>query len=159
MLLACSLETGGILAGATPEEAEALKRVGRYFGIAFQIIDDCLDFTGEQQEFGKTLGADCAAGVLTLPLIRLIQLVEEKTKGEVFRIFSATNLGGSAAYFGGKSEAGTAHKFQTLLAMIREYGTIQYSLDRARLELSIFPDNAGRRSLERLLDYVISRNR
>ncbi len=151
-LLACAVETGGILAGATPEEAEALKRFGRYFGIAFQIVDDCLDFTGQEQEFGKTLGADCAAGVLTLPLIRLIQLIDERRKSEVFKIF--------------KSEMGTSNKFQTLLAMIREHGTIDYSLDKARqfiekakLELSIFPDSPGRRSLEQLAQYVIERNK
>ena len=152
VLLACTLESGAILAGATPEEAAALKRYGHYFGIAFQIIDDCLDFTGQEQEFGKTLGADCAAGVLTFPLIRLIQLVDEKKKSDVFKIF--------------KSEVGTAHKFQTLLAMIREYGAIHYSLerareycDKARLELSIFRDSPGRQSLERLLDYVLERNK
>jgi octaprenyl-diphosphate synthase len=151
VLLACSVEAGAILAGAAPEEAEALKRYGRYFGIAFQIIDDCLDFSGQQQEFGKTLGADCAAGVLTLPLIRLLQLVDEKTKSEVYKIF--------------KSEI-SANKFQTLLSMIREHGTLEYSLekarqycDKARLELSIFPDNPAKRSLDRLVDYVLERNR
>lgn len=151
VLLACTVEAGAILAGATPEEAEALKRYGRYFGIAFQIVDDCLDFTGQQQEFGKTLGADCAAGVLTLPLIRLLQLVDEKTKGDVYKIF--------------KSEIST-NKFQTLLTMIREHGTLEYSIElakqyceKARLELSIFPDNPAKRSLERLLDYVLERNR
>ena len=151
-LLACSLECGGLLAGATPEQAEALKRFGRYFGIAFQIVDDCLDFTGEEQEFGKTLGADCAAGVLTLPLIRLIELVDDKKKSEVFKLF--------------KSETGTSHKFQMLLSMVREYDTINYSLnkardlsDKARLELSIFKDSPGKRSLEKLIDYVIERNR
>jgi octaprenyl-diphosphate synthase len=150
-LLACSVEAGGILAGGSPEEAVALKRFGTYFGIAFQIMDDCLDFTGEQQEFGKTLGADCAAGVLTLPLIRLIQLVDEKKKSEVFKLF--------------KSEIGQ-NKFQILLNMIREYGTIEYSIekartfcDKARLELSIFPDSPAKRSLEKLVDYVIERNR
>ncbi len=150
-LLACSVETGGILAGGSCGEAEALKRFGRYFGMAFQIVDDCLDFTGEEQEFGKTLGADCAAGVLTLPLIRLIQLVDERKKGEVFKIF--------------KSELGT-NKYQILLTLVREYGTIDYSLakarelvEKARLELAIFPDSPGKRSLERLADYVIERNR
>jgi octaprenyl-diphosphate synthase len=150
-LLACSVEAGAILAGATPEEAEALKRFGIYFGTAFQIIDDCLDFTGEEQEFGKTLGADCAAGVLTLPLIRLTQLVGERKKSEIFKIF--------------KSEMGT-NKFQILRTMIREHDTIGYSLERAKffcekaqLELAIFPQNAARQSLENLVKYVIERNR
>ncbi len=150
-LLACAVEAGAILTGATPEEAEALKRFGRFFGLAFQIVDDCLDFTGEEQEFGKTLGADCAAGVLTLPLIRLTQLVDERKKSEIFKIF--------------KSERGT-HKFQMLRSMIQEHDTIGYSFERARafcdkakLELSVFSDVPARRSLEGLVDYVIERKR
>ncbi len=150
-LLACAVESGGILAGATPEEAEALKRFGHYFGLAFQIVDDCLDFTGEEKDFGKTLGADCAAGVLTLPLIRLTQLVDERRKSEIFKIF--------------KSEMGT-HKFQTLLGMIREYDTLNYSMERAKsfcekaqLELTIFPDSPAKKSLHSLVDYVLERNR
>jgi len=150
-LLACAIETGAVLAGAAPEEAEALKRFGRYFGMAFQIADDCLDFTGNPQEFGKTLGADCAAGVLTLPLIRLIQLVDERRKGEVFKIF--------------KSEIGT-NRFEVLLDRIREYGALEFSLEKARelsekarLQLSIFRDSPARQSLEQLADYAIERNR
>ncbi|MSR78382.1 MAG: polyprenyl synthetase family protein [Candidatus Omnitrophica bacterium] len=150
-LLGCCVEAGAMLAGATPEEAEALKRYGKYFGIAFQIVDDCLDFTGNQQEFGKTLGADCAAGVLTLPLIRLTQLVDEKKKSDVFKIF--------------KSEMGT-NKFQTLLSMILEYDTIDYSFEKARqfiekakLELLIFPDSPARKSLIQMADYVLERNK
>ena len=148
--MSCAIATGGILAGAGAEEVEALKRFGRAFGIAFQIVDDCLDFTGEEQEFGKTLGADCAAGVLTLPLIRLIRLVDERKKSEVFKIF--------------KSELGT-QKFHTLLQMVREYGTIQGSLETARrfsekasLELSIFQDSPARRSLTGLVAYVLERH-
>jgi octaprenyl-diphosphate synthase len=150
-LLGCSIEAGAILAGATPEEAEALKRFGKYFGIAFQIVDDCLDFTAEEQEFGKTLGADCAAGVLTLPLIRLTRLVDERKKSDIFKIF--------------KSEMGM-NKFQTLKTMIREHDTIGYSMGRARffcekaqLELAVFPESPVRRSLENLVEYVIRRNR
>ena len=150
-LLGCCVEAGAILAGASAEEAEALKRYGKYFGIAFQIVDDCLDFTGNQEEFGKTLGADCAAGVLTLPLIRLTQLVDEKKKSDIFKIF--------------KSEMGTS-KFQTLLSMIREYGTIDDSLekarqfiDKAKLELAIFPETTAKQSLMLLADYVLERNK
>ena len=150
-LIACSVESGGILAGLPAEKTEALKRFGRAFGMAFQIVDDCLDFTGEEHEFGKTLGADCEAGVLTLPLIRLIQLVDEPTKGEVFKIF--------------KSDFDPA-RLGTLKHLLAEYGTLDYAMarareftDEARLELSIFGDSPARRSLTALLDYVLERNR
>lgn len=150
-LIACSVEAGGILAGLEGEKVESLKRFGLAFGAAFQIADDCLDFTGEEHEFGKTLGADCEAGVLTLPLIRLIQLVDEPTKSEVFKIF--------------KSDFDTG-RLGTLKNLLAEYGAIEYALGRAReftqaarLELSIFPPSPAKQSLTSLLDYVLERNR
>lgn len=150
-LIACSIAAGGILAGLPAEKVEALKRLGWAFGTAFQIVDDCLDFTGEEHEFGKTLGVDCEAGVLTLPLIRLIGLVDETTKSEVFKIFKADF----------RSE-----RFATLKNLLQEYGALDYAMNRAaeftdeaRLELSIFPDTSVRKSLHRLLDYVLERNR
>ncbi|MBI2167382.1 MAG: polyprenyl synthetase family protein [Candidatus Omnitrophica bacterium] len=150
-LIACAVESGGILAGLEPEKSEALRRFGRAFGMAFQIIDDCLDFTGEEHEFGKTLGADCEAGVLTLPLIRLIELVDEPAKSEVYKIF--------------KSGFGSG-RFETLKGLLMEYGTIDYAVskarewtEKARLELSVFPASPARTGLERLLDYVLERNR
>ena len=150
-LIACCIEAGGIFAGLSPEKTAALKRFGRAFGMAFQIVDDCLDFTGEEHEFGKTLGADCEAGVLTLPLIRLLELVDERTKAEVFKIF--------------KSDFGS-NRFGTLKSLLGEYGTLDYAMSRARqfteearLELSLFSDSLVKESLERLLDYVLERNR
>ncbi len=150
-LIACSTEAGGILAGLGAEKSEALKRFGRAFGMAFQIIDDCLDFTGAEHEFGKTLGADCEAGVLTLPLIRLIELVDEPTKSEVFKMF--------------KSGFGS-ERFDTLRNLLLEYGAIDYAAckareltEQARVELAVFAESPVRRSLDRLLDYVLERNR
>lgn len=150
-LISCSIEAGGILAGLEGEKVEALKRFGLAFGMAFQIVDDCLDFMGEEHEFGKTLGADCEAGVLTLPLIRLIHLVDEPTKSEVFKIF--------------KSDFDTG-RFGTLKNLLGEYGALEHAMarareftDQARLELSIFSDSGAKRSLASLLDYVLERNR
>lgn len=151
VLLACCVEAGGLFAGANPKEAAALEQFGRWFGIAFQIVDDCLDFTGNEHEFGKTLGADIAAGVLTLPLIRLLQVADSKTKAEIFDIF--------------KSDA-TSGKFAILLDKIRQYETLEYSLDKARqysqkarAELQLFPDSPSKASLLKLVDYVLDRSR
>ncbi len=150
-LIACSIEAGGLLAGLPAEKTESLKRFGEAFGMAFQIADDCLDFTGQEQEFGKTLGADCEAGVLTLPLIRLIQLVDERMKGEVFKMFKSDSRSG---------------RFGALKNLLQEYGTLEYALERAReftgaarLELSVFSESPVKARLESLLDYVLERNR
>ena len=153
-LLACCIESGFLfaepLAGGS-RESLALKQFGHWFGIAFQIVDDCLDFTGQENEFGKTLGADCAAGVLTLPLIRLLAVADKEKKREIVQILESHPQTG---------------KFQILLEMIREYETIEYSLqkareysDKARSELALFHDSQAKRSLDRLLDYVLERNK
>lgn len=150
-LLSACVETGGLLGGLSMPEAVALKNYGIYLGMAFQIVDDCLDFIGETNIFGKTLGSDCDAGVLTLPLIRLISLVSESRKSEVFQIF--------------KSNPGE-EKLNYLRNLIVEHGTIEYSLDKARaytdrakLELQIFKSSPAKRSLELLLDYILERSR
>jgi len=150
-LTACSIEAGGILSGLPAEKTGALKRFGEAFGMAFQIIDDCLDFTGEEHEFGKTLGIDFEGGVLTLPLIRLLELVDERTQSEMFKIF--------------KSDFGFA-QFEILKNRLQEFGALDYAMaraleftERARLELSIFRDSSVKSSLNQLLDYVLGRNR
>ncbi len=150
-LLSACIESGAILSGVGLEETLALKNYGLHLGMAFQIMDDCLDFTGETQTFGKTLGSDCDAGVLTLPLIRLLSLVSEDKKSEVFQIFKST-MG--------------EEKLHYLRNLIMEYDAIDYSLDKARaftdqafLELQVLKDFHSRRSLEMLLDYIIDRSR
>ncbi len=150
-LLACCVQCGALLAGMNEREAEALRRFGRWFGIAFQIIDDCLDFMGQEYEFGKTLGADCAAGVLTLPVIRLLETVDTVKRSEIITWFEQ-----------GEAAAQT----QMLLKLMREQGALDYALDKAkdycakaRTELEAFPESPARGSLEKLLDYVLERNK
>ncbi len=151
VLLSCCLESSAFLAGLGEKEARHLKQFGIYFGKAFQIVDDCLDFAGKENEFGKTLGADCAAGVLTLPLIRLLKAVAPGKKEEIIRMIQS-----------GFSKP----DFQELLRLLEETGALEqaYSkarefMERARFELSHFSDSSAKRSLSLLLDYVLERNR
>jgi len=151
VLLACALESGARFAGAEDQEAAALYRYGHYFGMAFQIVDDCLDFTGNEHEFGKTLGADLEAGVLTLPLIRLLEISNEAERKDITDIFQAN---------------GEAGKLRSLLDKIREAKTIEYALSKARefnvlarQELKSFPASPVKQSLDKLLDYVLERNK
>lgn len=150
-LLACAIEGGALFAGASVEEAAALKRFGRAFGLAFQIVDDCLDFTGNEFEFGKTLGADFMGGVLTLPLIRLLAMSGQDRREEILGLFHA--------------DAGPEH-LKRMLELIRDYGTVEYAMEKAReynltarAELTLLPDCPVRRSLDKLLDYVLERQR
>lgn len=66
---------GASLSGQAPEFAQAADKFGHHLGIAYQIYDDLVDFLGEEQQIGKTLGTDLATGKLTLPLMLLLEKV------------------------------------------------------------------------------------
>jgi octaprenyl-diphosphate synthase len=65
---------GALLGGASADVEEALARYGMQLGIAFQIMDDVLDYSGDKAAIGKSLGDDLAEGKMTLPLIRALQV-------------------------------------------------------------------------------------
>lgn len=68
-LLAVSLEMGGIIAGASPENLDRLLNFGKHLGLAFQIVDDLLDLRGEQAKMGKRTGKDAEQGKMTYPTV------------------------------------------------------------------------------------------
>lgn len=82
-LFEAAAQVGAILAGATPEQEQALKDFGMYMGTAFQIIDDVLDYSGSVEQIGKNVGDDLAEGKPTLPLIYLMQQGSEQAASDV----------------------------------------------------------------------------
>lgn len=72
-LFATATEAGAVLARSPESTIAALREYGLNFGIAFQIIDDVLDFTGEEAELGKPVGSDLSEGIATLPSILFIE--------------------------------------------------------------------------------------
>ena len=66
-LIANSSRAAGVLSGSTPAELDGLYRFGRQLGLAFQVVDDILDFTGSDQQLGKPAASDLASGYLTAP--------------------------------------------------------------------------------------------
>lgn len=68
-LFAAASRIGAVLAGRPPEEEAALDRYGRNLGIAFQLVDDMLDFSARQSELGKSIGDDFRDGKITLPIL------------------------------------------------------------------------------------------
>src|SRR5688572_31071667 len=71
---------GGILGNATPEQERALEQYGISLGVSFQLIDDLLDFSGDESALGKPVGGDLREGKVTLPIIRLLQRGDEPTR-------------------------------------------------------------------------------
>jgi heptaprenyl diphosphate synthase/octaprenyl-diphosphate synthase len=72
-LFATSAQGGGMIAGLSNEQALALRAYGENLGMAFQVMDDILDFTGNEAELGKPAGSDLMQGTLTLPALLLIE--------------------------------------------------------------------------------------
>src|SRR5204862_4642700 len=70
---------GGVLGGATPEQERVLQEYGISLGMSFQLIDDLLDFAGDQSALGKPVGGDLREGKVTLPIIRLLQQSDADT--------------------------------------------------------------------------------
>jgi len=73
-LFSGAMEMAGHLAGATTHRVLALSGYGRELGLAFQMMDDLLDFTGDEREMGKPVGSDLQNGIVTLPVLRYLEL-------------------------------------------------------------------------------------
>ena len=147
-----SAQIGGMLGSVTPEHQEALREYAFNLGIAFQVVDDLLDFTGDAAALGKPIGADLREGKMTLPLIHLLR--QGHTGGQrIVRDIIATRTVAE-------------QQWNELLQLLSEHRSIDYAFrraeefaDRARKPLSAFPPSSERDALLALPDYVVSRDR
>lgn len=80
LLISAATEIGGHFGGADAEQRTALKEYGRNLGYGFQIVDDLLDYLGDEKKTGKVVGNDLAEGKMTLPLIITLQNASTKDK-------------------------------------------------------------------------------
>ena len=150
MAIAC--EIGSLLAGADDEKQALMKDFGLNLGMAFQMIDDVLDYTSREEELGKAIGIDLEEGKLTLPLIYTLQQASEEEHQQLQEIILADFVG--------------PENFARVYRLINKYKGIQFTMDRARrhivaaknllkpLEPSVFKE-----SLLFLADYVLERDR
>lgn len=108
-LLSASARLAGLLADRGGDD-EAWARFGREFGMAFQIVDDCLDLVGQEGKMGKSLGTDLTTGKATLPFLRLLEGAPEAEREEMLREFWRQDLdpGEKRARFVGHPRAQSA---------------------------------------------------
>jgi len=92
-LFAATCRCGAILGRLSPEKEEALAAFGMDLGVAFQLVDDVLDYVADQKESGKVLGRDLDEGKMTLPLIHALRRCRDSEKELVREIFSKDVLG------------------------------------------------------------------
>ncbi|CAA9410317.1 MAG: hypothetical protein AVDCRST_MAG74-2240 [uncultured Pyrinomonadaceae bacterium] len=150
-LFSACCEIGAILAGAPNDWQIALKNFGMNLGTAFQLADDLLDFTAEEEVLGKAAGADLLEGKLTLPLILLVKK-EPTVKSDLEKVMRD----GSYQNF---SRRMLLEKLEaaTLLEETRQMAYTYAS--RAIKNLELLPKTEYRSALEEIPSYMIERNK
>jgi octaprenyl-diphosphate synthase len=146
-------QIGGMLGGVTPEREQALREYGFNLGMAFQLVDDLLDFTGDTEAVGKPIGSDLREGKVTLPLIHLLQHTGDGVASRIVRDIIRTH-------------AVETDQWRELLHCLKEHASIDYAYrravefaDRAKKPLYAFPPSSERDALLALPDYVLARDR
>ncbi|HYB33987.1 MAG TPA: polyprenyl synthetase family protein, partial [Steroidobacteraceae bacterium] len=146
-LFEAGAEVAAVLAGAAPALRESLAAYGRHVGMAYQLVDDVLDYRSDPQQRGKNLGDDLAEGKPTLPLIYALQHGSEAQR---------------AAIRDAIRQGGIAH-LEPVIAAIEATGGLAYAARVAREEadqalscLGGLPDSSYKRGLEALARFAVA---
>jgi octaprenyl-diphosphate synthase len=159
-LLATAAESGAILGGVTRAERNAVREYGWQLGLAFQIVDDALDYTGDGNELGKAPLADLAEGKVTLPLI----LAQKRCSGAERALVGAALKGIAKTRLTG--EASSRADVASVAAVVERHRGAELALERARecaararAQIAPFAECDAQRALVDLADFVVQRTR
>ena len=140
-----------MIAERPKSEAEALGRYGRSVGIAFQLVDDVLDYSARQAELGKSVGDDFRDGKVTLPIVLAIRAAAATRK----------RLSGAAAWRTRRSGDGDLERAMEIMT---RHGTLDASLKQAERyaeealrALNVFPDSPERQALAEVARFCVQR--
>jgi geranylgeranyl pyrophosphate synthase len=146
-LFATAAEGGAMIAGTRPDWTERLRTYGENIGMAFQIVDDILDFAGDEEEMGKPVGSDLMQGTLTLPALLLIE--RYPNNNPVKRLFSGRQR---------------AESLRRSIEMIRESDILEESTnvaldfrDRALAAIEPLPQSEAKDALVEVANWVMQR--
>ena len=145
-LFATACEGGAIVSGQPDEWAQAFRDYGYNFGMAFQIVDDILDFTGDEHEMGKPVGSDLMQGTLTLPSLLLMD--RSQKNNAVQKYFARPGRDRLAQAVQSVLDSGVAEESYE---MARDFAK------RARDALGVLPDLGDHQTLEDLTVYILER--
>lgn len=150
VLFAAACEVVGVIADKGEEVISALDAYGKYLGIAFQLVDDALDYSAKQATLGKNIGDDFREGKVTLPVILAYRRGSDEERAFWKRTMQAVRQ--------------DENDLAQALAILKRHGTLAATLDRARHygemakdALAIFKDNDAKRALRDIVDFCISR--
>ena len=149
-LFSAATEVGGVIAGAPEDHVRALFTYGDALGVAFQIVDDLLDYGGSAAVTGKNIGDDFRERKLTLPVIKAVALADADERAFWVRVIEK-----------GQQDDGDLARAMAIMA---RHGTMQAARDealgwaaRARAALAPLPDHPVRGMLDDLAAYVVAR--
>ncbi|MBT3908778.1 MAG: polyprenyl synthetase family protein, partial [Rhodospirillaceae bacterium] len=149
-LFAAACRIGAVVADRPKVEEEALENYGMNLGIAFQLIDDVLDFSAEQAKLGKTVGDDFRDGKITLPVILAFRRSDDEERQFWRRTLEDLEQSDGDLQHG--IELMIKHNaLHDTIERARHYGAI------ARDSLGIFDDGPVKRSFDDLIDFCIDR--
>ena len=145
-------QIGAVLGSVSKEQEHALREFGFNLGVAFQLVDDLLDYTADENALGKPVGGDLREGKVTLPIIYLLQRGGEEADRLIRGIVT--------------DRAVTKEQWRDVVRMLREqnapdlaYQKATEYAGRAKSSLDVFPPSREREALKALADYVLSRDR
>jgi octaprenyl-diphosphate synthase len=152
-LIGSACEVGAYFTDASPEQQAALRTYGDALGLAFQVVDDLLDYQGDPEKTGKAVGNDFVEGKMTLPLIHALENASDDEKKFILDLL--------------RDEPHTRHDhIKKVHNFIKKHNGFTYSkqgaeaLVEAALEsLTIFKDCQAKNTLIGLADYVLSREK
>lgn len=150
VLFAAAAEIGAVVADRPSDEQTALRSFGRNLGVAFQLVDDVLDYSAEQEALGKTVGDDFREGKVTLPVILAYAAGDEEERAFWTRVIDQLD-----------QREGDLARAQALMA---KHKTLSASLQRARdyadaarADLDLFAPTAHRLALEEVIEFTVDR--
>jgi octaprenyl-diphosphate synthase len=145
-------QIGGVLGKIAKERELALREFGFNLGIAFQVVDDLLDYTADEAALGKPVGGDLREGKVTLPIIYLLQRGGKEADRLIRDVVT--------------DRAVSKEQWREIVRLLREHRTpdaaysraLEYAT-RAKAALDVFPPSREKEALVALADYVLSRDR
>ncbi|RMA78408.1 polyprenyl synthetase family protein [Umboniibacter marinipuniceus] len=149
-LFEAACEGAAILASASTEQRQQLATFGDQLGIAFQLVDDLLDYVGNVDTMGKNVGDDLAEGKTTLPLIHAMQHASAEDAGTIRTALQTKNT----------------DQIDDIIRIVEATGSLNYTRDAAyraietaKGALSTLPASVYRSALEEIADYCIARTK
>ena len=148
-LMAASMQAGAIFANQPKQTIREIYTCGEQIGMAFQIVDDVLDYSSKKT--GKELGVDLKEKKITLPLCILMNLLETKEKQTMLKLLESPKI--------------TTKQIQDIIEKMQHFGVFDDSIQRAtkyiqnaKKFLKTLPDNLYREKLLELADFTLTRN-